>query len=89
MSDDGRTDVRRVENLFRDRFERYSGPFLFGDFSIADAMFAPVENRIRIYQLAEQHAVKRFCEAIEALPSWKQWQQEGIAEPWVVELVGL
>jgi len=60
---------------------------LFDQFTIADAMFAPVVNRVKSYELSEHSAVLQFSRAIEAMPAWKQWAKEGTAEPWVCELV--
>ncbi len=87
LSEECRTDIRRVETLMNDCYEEHGGPFLFGDFTIADAMYAPVVNRVRIYELSEHPAVMRFCASIEALPAWQQWAREGIGEPWICELV--
>lgn len=79
-------DVKRLETIFEECFERYQGKFLFGDFTIADAMMAPVANRIRIYDLTKNQAAIRFCEAIEELPEWQEWRAAGAAEPWICEV---
>ncbi len=89
LSDACRTDIRRIETLMDDCYRESEGPFMFGQFTIADAMFAPVVNRIRIYELSDHPAVIQFCDAIEALPAWQQWAKEGVNEPWIVELVEL
>lgn len=87
LSDACRTDIARVETLFADCLQQYGGPFLFGAFTIADAMFAPVVNRIRVYKLSEHPAVEAFCSAIEALPEWQTWDAAGKAEEWIVDWV--
>ncbi|MEO0812122.1 MAG: glutathione S-transferase C-terminal domain-containing protein, partial [Myxococcota bacterium] len=87
ISEAARKDVRRVEAIWAECLERYHGPFLFGSsFSIADGMFAPVVNRLQIYALSESPAVLRYTSAMTELPAWKQWHEDAVAEPWVVEI---
>lgn len=78
-------DVKRLEQIWSDCLEQSGGPFLFGDFSIADAMFAPVVNRLEIYALSDHIAVKVYSKAIKALPAWKEWQEAALKEPWIVQ----
>jgi glutathione S-transferase len=69
-----------------DRFERIveaarrgsesEGPFLFGEFSAADAMLAPVATRIRSYGLEVGAVTRAWTEAIFALPAFQRWEQE-------------
>jgi glutathione S-transferase len=84
VSDGVRRDVERVETLWSDCLERSGGPFLFGDFSIADAMFAPVVNRLEIYELSGHSAVAAYSEAMKGLDPWKRWEKAARAEPWIV-----
>lgn len=58
------------------------GPFLFGSFSIADAMFAPVAFRFQTYAVPLEGAARAYCDALLALPAMKEWQEAGKAEPW-------
>ncbi len=81
-----RTDVARIEQIWEECLDRSGGPFLFGAFGIADAMFAPVVNRLAIYLLSEHSAVKRYSQAMTALPAWQEWEAAGRAEPWIVEM---
>lgn len=84
VSDAVAGDVARIEALWDEALARSGGPFLFGAFSNADAMFAPVVNRLEIYALSTHEAVRRYSEAMKALPAWSEWEQAGRAEPWVV-----
>jgi glutathione S-transferase len=61
------------------------GPFLFGTFSLADAMFAPVVNRLDVYDLPVSDDTRAYMATIKALPAWKEWEAAGKAETWVVE----
>ncbi len=79
------TDVTRIETIFADCLARYGGPFLFGEFCIADAMFAPVINRIEIYQLSDTDAVRAYSRVIKSLPAWQSWESAGRAETWIVK----
>ncbi|PCI04723.1 MAG: glutathione S-transferase [Hyphomicrobiales bacterium] len=85
VSDQTRKDVRRIETIWRECLERFGGPFLFGEFTIADAMFAPVVNRLEIYQLSDEPEVQKYSAAMKGLYAWQEWEKAGRAEPWIVE----
>ena len=85
VSNGVRKDVERIENIWSECLEASGGPFLFGEFSIADAMFAPVVNRLQIYCLSEAPAVLEYRAAMQALPAWQEWEAASQAEPWIVE----
>ena len=80
-----RKDVARVEEIWDSCLRRSGGPFLFGHFCIADAMFAPVVNRLEVYELSSHPAVNAYSRAMKELPAWREWEKAGIAEPWIVE----
>jgi glutathione S-transferase len=87
LSDDVRGDVARIEAAWahaRATFGR-GGPFLFGRFSAADAMFAPVVNRLHAYDVSVSTQTRAYMEAIMALPAWKAWIADAHAEPWRIE----
>ena len=69
----------------RARDLRRDGPFLFGRFSAADAMFAPVVNRFHVYDVPAAKTTRAYMEAIMALPAWKAWIADAEAEPWRIE----
>ena len=85
VSDAVGKDVARIEELWGECLEASGGPFLFGDFTIADAMYAPVVNRLRVYALSESAEAKAYSEAMMQLPAWQDWHQASVAEPWTVE----
>jgi len=87
LSDEIRADVGRIEKAWahaRATFGK-SGPFLFGRFSAADAMFAPVVNRFHAYDIPVGKSTRAYMEAIMALPAWKAWIADAEAEPWRIE----
>lgn len=77
-------DVARIESLWRERLAASAGPFLFGAFSAADAMFAPVVNRFETYELTRDQTVLAYMAAVKAHPAWKAWETAALAEPWIV-----
>ena len=78
-------DLHRIETLWGDLLTRSSGPYLFGAFTAADAMFAPVATRIRTYGLPVSDVVGGYVEAIYSLPAFQAWLALAIKEPWVVD----
>jgi glutathione S-transferase len=58
------------------------GPFLYGAFSAADAMYAPVVSRFHSYAVEVPPPVNAYMQAVMALPAWREWVEAGRAEPW-------
>ncbi len=78
-------NVKRIEVLWADCRARFGagGPFLFGAFGNADAMFAPVVSRFHTYDVDVGEATRAYMKTMMALPAWQQWTAEGIKEPWL------
>lgn len=57
------------------------GPFLFGRFCAADAMFAPVVMRLDGYSIAVDAVCRAYMDAIIALPAFQEWRAAGLSEP--------
>jgi glutathione S-transferase len=87
LSEAVRADVARIEAAWRHARETFgkAGPFLFGRFSAADAMFAPVVNRFHVYDVPVSRPTRAYIEAMMALPAWKAWIAGAEAEPWRIE----
>jgi len=87
LSEDARADITRVQEIWTDCRARYGkrGPFLFGAFSAADAMFAPVVHRFRTYAIAVSLEVKTYMETMMALPAFAEWSEAGLAETLLIE----
>lgn len=77
-------DISRIETIWRDLLQKSGGPFLFGEFSGADAMFAPVVNRFDIYDLVSRDDTLAYMGAMKAHPAWRKWEEAARAEPWIV-----
>lgn len=79
-----RDDVARIETLWKAALACSGGPFLFGAFSAADAMYAPVVNRLEVYCLTQDEVVLAYMARVKAHPAWQKWQAAALAEPWIV-----
>jgi glutathione S-transferase len=89
LSDDGRANVARVQEIWVDCRKRYGkhGPFLFGSFSGADAMYAPVVYRFRTYAIDVAPEAKAYMDAMLALPAVEEWTRAGLAETLRIERI--
>jgi glutathione S-transferase len=80
-------DIARVREIWRECRERNAarGPFLFGDFSIADAMYAPVAFRFATYGVALGPPEAAYVESLRRLPAMAEWAASAAAEVEVEE----
>ncbi|WP_102795214.1 glutathione S-transferase family protein [Bowmanella denitrificans] len=79
-------DIERVQDIWQSCLECHDGPFLFNQFSIADAMYAPVVTRFKTYGVAPRNArIKRYQEQILSLHAMRQWYEDARAENEVIE----
>lgn len=87
LSADARANIARVEEIWRECRERHgqSGPFLFGAFGAADAMFAPVVHRFRTYAVAVTEETQRYMDAMISLPAFAEWTRAALAETIIIE----
>ena len=87
LSADARANVARIEQIWNECRARHAklGPFLFGAFGAADAMFAPVVHRFRTYAVDVGPAAKAYMETMMALPAFAEWTEAGLAETIVIE----
>jgi glutathione S-transferase len=75
-----RADVQRLVAMWSELLQQHKGPMLFGEFSIADAFFAPVCMRLRTYQLPVPGVVTDYVRRVCALPGVKAWVDDALAE---------
>jgi glutathione S-transferase len=87
LSDAARADIARIQQIWSDCRQRYAafGPFLFGAFSAADAMYAPVVHRFRSYAIEVSPELRDYVEAMTALPAFREWTDAALAETLVIE----
>jgi glutathione S-transferase len=75
-----RANVARIEAMWTELLATHGGPMLFGDFSIADAYFAPVCSRLRTYALPVSDTVAAYIDRVFALPGVNAWVQQALVE---------
>jgi glutathione S-transferase len=68
-----KADIERIVQIWRECLQSYGGPFLFGEFSIADAMYAPVATRFRTYDIALDPVAEAYCKRIMTYPAMLEW----------------
>jgi glutathione S-transferase len=79
-------NVARIDAMWSDGRARFGagGPFLFGIFTAADAMYAPVVSRFHTYAVEVGAASRAYMAAVMALPAWTEWTTAAVKEEWVL-----
>ena len=75
-----RADVQRLVDMWSGLLAQYGGPMLLGEFSIADAYFAPVCMRLHTYALPVPAPIQAYVDRVRELPGVKAWIDEALAE---------
>lgn len=89
ISEEARADAIRILQTWaeaRSRFGR-EGPYLFGTFSAADIMLAPVVTRFVTYGFTLPGFAAAYAEAMMAHPWMQQWYEDAAAEPWIIKRI--
>ena len=85
LSAEAQANVGRLDEMWSDCRARYGGPFLFGAFCAADAMYAPMVTRIHTYGIAMSREAFGYVEVVMALPAFAEWTRAGLAETIVID----
>jgi glutathione S-transferase len=84
MTSDVAKNIQRIEAIWREARANFgsktSSPFLYGAFSAADAMFAPVVMRFQTYRPALSADTLAYCEAVKAASGVAKWIKEALKE---------
>ncbi len=86
-----RADIERITSMWRDCRKRFVGAapkdegFLFGTFTAADAMYAPVVTRLRTYGVSLDSDAEAYCVAVLNHPAMKEWVGAAKNEPWLIQ----
>jgi glutathione S-transferase len=75
LREDTQNQIARVISAWSEALARYRGDFLFGGFSIADCMYAPVVSRFDTYGVAVPPEVRSYMDRILALPAMQAWRK--------------
>ena len=86
ITPEAQADINRITAIWRDCRMHFGsdGEFLYGDFTIADAMFAPVVSRFKTYGIALEDTVRAYSDAVWNLPDMQEWYEAAHNEPWIV-----
>lgn len=87
LSDNARANIARIQQIWTECRALYGGqgPYLFGTFSGADAMYAPVIHRFRTYAIEVSPPVRAYMETMLANPAFQEWTQGALAETLTIE----
>jgi len=86
LSAEARQNIARIDAMWADCRARFGqgGPFLFGRFGAADAMYAPVVTRFRTYGVKLDSDSEAYCNAVMDYAPMKQWIADAKNEPWLI-----
>ncbi len=85
LDDSVLTDIEKLVRGWRFALEKSGGPFLFGDWSIADAFYTPVASRFRSYDITLPPDMQAYSSGLLETPEYLEWQALAEAESWVIE----
>jgi glutathione S-transferase len=87
VPDEVAADIARIREIWRDARARYGegGRFLFGAFTIADAMYAPVVTRFRTYGVTLEGEEVAYAQAVWDLPALRKWAEAARMERWTID----
>ena len=74
-------DIDRITAIWRECLTASGGPYLFGERTIADAMYAPVVTRFMTYDVKLDDISKAYCALIMAMPEMQEWIDAALQEP--------
>ena len=79
-------DIARITAMWQEARAAHGkgGPYLFGAFSNADAMYAPVVTRFKTYGVKLDPVSQAYCDAVLAHPSMREWYISAAGEPWII-----
>jgi glutathione S-transferase len=86
LDDEAASDVARIDDIWNECRAQFGGggPFLYGTFCAADAMYAPVVWRFHTYAVKVSATARAYMDAVMALPGSREWREAARREPWVL-----
>jgi len=87
LDDETLANVRRIDTMWTDCCARFGagGPFLFGERTMADAMYAPVVTRFMTYDVKLEPRLRSYADLIMNMPEMIEWVEAAKAEPAEIE----
>lgn len=86
LTDGLKANIDRIEDIWSTTRALFgaNGPYLFGEFSAADAMYAPVASRFESYQIPVSSETRDYMDAIFSHPAFVEWRDATLQEPWTI-----
>jgi glutathione S-transferase len=86
LDQEAAADVARIDAVWNECRAQFGsgGPFLYGAFCAADAMYAPVVWRFHTYAVEMSATARAYMDAVIALPASREWREAARREPWVL-----
>ncbi|HVZ05453.1 glutathione S-transferase family protein [Hyphomicrobium sp.] len=86
LTDSLKANVDRVEDIWAEARNRFGGggPYLFGAFGAADAMYLPVVTRFETYQIPVREATRTYMDTMLAHPEFVAWREAALKETWTI-----
>ncbi len=86
LSDATHADIQRIENMWRECRANFAkgGKFLFGKFSNADSMYAPVVTRFDTYDIKVAKDTRQYMDNVMATSAFRKWKEAGLKETWKI-----
>ncbi|CAN5160817.1 glutathione S-transferase family protein [soil metagenome] len=86
MDDAVKADVARIDNIWRSCLAKHGdgGDFLFGAFSNADAMYAPIVTRFDTYDIKVSAESRGYMDRVMTTPAFAAWKTEALKERWII-----
>ncbi len=83
FSEEAMADIGRIREIWSECRQRFksAGPWLFGAFSVADVMYAPVASRFRTYSIGLEPVEREYVDTLMDLPEMRGWMREAEEEP--------
>jgi glutathione S-transferase len=90
MTDALQANVDRIAAIWAEARSKFGadGPYLYGAFSAADAMYAPVATRLDTYQIPVKPETRAYIDTILAHPDFTAWKAAALKEPWTIDDYG-
>ena len=87
MTPESKRDINHILEIWTSCRKKHKtqGPYLFGQFTVADAMFMPVVTRFRTYGVTLKGTSKEYAQTMLNLKAFKEWEEAAIKEPWVIK----
>ncbi len=81
-------DIQRITEIWRDCRDQFKdqGEFLFGSWTAADTMFAPVVTRFRTYEVDLDDTSQAYADAVLNSAWFKEWETDALKESWIVAM---